>query len=314
MNTQAAPIVTTQAPTTPETKAPDPKAPVVETEAAPEPSGLDKAASAAQRARKAASSQRKAREAAQLSAYQATVAQAENQRLREEVAATRAQQEAFRQDPYKALRDAGLTDTQIAARVAKDGTIESVVEKLQAQLTSEAAARKALEDSIKAEKTAVAEREAEQNYLKLANDVKVYPNLAKLPDTFILDLTRNLISQLANRTNSQTGRPANEGVSFKQIAEYLELQCRKKGKALEGATADEIVAPPEESEATSEVVVKSGTPEPKKTVPAAKKSTTTLTQKLSSQKFSLPENYDKLPEHQQRKILADQLRASGAAK
>lgn len=303
-----------------ETKAVPVKAePVVET---PIVNPVDSAHIAAQRARRAVSKRQKAEQAAQTSAYQATIAQAENARLRQEVEERRTQEQKFQTDPmehYRALQKAGYTDAQIAAHIAKEGSSEAALEKLQKRLDEESAARKALEDSIKNEKLSKEHKEkeakAEKTVLDKINDPKTeYPHLAKLADKLIISQINMVIQSLAKTTNPKTGRPGNEGVPVfgkGGIVEYLESLCAAKNK---------VTAPivPSVTESEESPVTKAAPDTSKQTTPdkksPAKKSSTTLTQKLGTQKFSLPENYSKLPEHRQREILADQLRQAGLAK
>lgn len=190
--------------------------------------------------------------------------------------------------------------------------MEQAVENLKAELKKESDARKALEDGIKNEKESAKESARQAEYLVLANDEKKFPYLCQLPDEMIISQTITIINQLANRKNPETGRPANEGVTLDQIAAWLDSLCANKAKGKK-------LTPVTETEIKQAVVEETAAPETSKVVATDKSKAPppkfkTLTQKSGTTKFSLPANFDSLPDHKQRSLLAEQLRQNGLAK
>ena len=278
-----------------------------ETETAPEtkePSKLDRAQQAADRARRASKWKREQQAKNDQIARQAASLQAENASLKSQVNQIAQFQNQLKQDPYKALKGLGLTYRDITARVVQDGSIEAVVEDLRQQLNQESKARKSLEDSINGQASAAKESAAEKELISLVKEKQKtkYPNLSEQPDRVILQLAKSLLFELSTKTNPDTGRPAHIGVSFSQICEYLEKQYPVK----------KIVPPEETSIEEEEPTVVDGATEKK--APIEKKKSTTLTNKLGTTKFTLPKNFASLPDKQQRKILADSIRSAGLGK
>jgi hypothetical protein len=275
---------------------------VVEAEAAPVEEPLDRASKAADRARKASAWKREQQLKIDKLAHNSAMREAEAHALRKQADEAKRFQEGLKADPYGSLKKLGLNDRQISERIVQEGSIEAVVRDLKSQLEEESKKRQALEATIESGKNAEREKVAEKELIKLVKTKATtsYPNLSEQPDRIVLSLARNLLAELSMKTNPETGRPAHLGVGFKEICDYLEAQyVFASAKARPKAKGDE------------QKVVESGKSEP--TIPA-KKSTSTLTQRLGSAKYSLPKNFDSLPDAQQRKILADQLRATGNAK
>lgn len=124
-----------------------------------------------------------------------------------------------------------------------------------------------------------------------------FPHLSRQPDRVVLTLVRSLLHELSQKTNPDTGQPAHVGVGFKDCCEYLEQQY-----GLPIADRDT----PEKS-LTS---VESGAAGKKATGERSK----TLTSDLGDTKTTLPVDFDKMSDAQQRRAFAEMLRANGKAR
>ena len=279
------------------------------TEVVPEPSAADRAKIAADRARKGSSFKKAALQKASIAEYKATLANQQAQRVQQQLAETQQMLEAYKRDPYTALRKAGLSDKDIAARSVQEGSLEHVVQSLQEQLAEESKKRKLLEDSINSEKFAVKEREAEANFVKMAKTEATYPHLSKQPEKVIIALANHVYADLARKINPATGRPANENVSWKDVCDYLEYEyVQAQPKVVEEPKVEEATT--EASEAVKEIIESSSSSSKDKSKPKSK----TLTQKSGTSRYSLPANFDKLSDAAQKKAMAEAMRTSGFAK
>ena len=171
---------------------------------------------------RAAEVQRAAREAAE---------------ARKEVAEARARAEEYKADPYKALKDGGMTDAQLAERAMKENTPEAAIERLERQNVQEREARANLEKRLAGEQQAAALRQAQAAFTSVADDEAAYPELAQLTAHAQLDRAQKAIDAI--RANGHDpGLLTNE-----QIAEAAELWIKRERKAKATAKAAAVVAP-----------------------------------------------------------------------
>lgn len=269
------------------------EAPIVEADE------LDAASKAARRSQKAAAWKREQQQKADINGHKAIMAQAENHRLKQELTQIREFQNSLKADPYKALKSLGLNDKDITARYVQEGSVEALVASVKEELAQERAKREALENGITSEKAEARERASEKLFI---NEIKVkgvekYPNVSKLPNRILIDQANLLLQRLSNKIDPQTGQKVDiRGVTWHDIGAFLEEEfAPKKSK----------VVPPETSTDVDGVADKK-TP--------GKKPFPTLTDKLASEKFVLPADFEKLSNKAQNKILADQMKARGIAK
>jgi hypothetical protein len=235
-----------------------------------EPSAIERAKRAAKNARRDARRFREqSRETEQLRAQHA--------QAHAEVARLRGIEQALRSDPLAALKALGLTAQDIAKRLVKDGTPEALIANVQEQLEQERAERQKLEAQIQAEKSQAALRQAETRFVERASDTKRYPHVAEQPTALVLAAAKHIISVAGAQ-----GYQYSDG----EILDYLEREYAAKSKT-----------PKTQVSSASGANGKSASPA----------SSRTLTNGLSSSRFSVPANWDSLDDASQKKILADQI-------
>lgn len=225
--------------------------PKAETAPTPDTDGaLERAEKAAARAREGSrrfremqAQQEAAQEAARKAAEETQRAAREAEQLRQENAAAKAREEAYKKDPYKALKDAGMTDADLAARAIRENTPEAEIVRLREQFEAERNARLELEKRIEADKV---EREnqrrqeqfernkqaAEAAFLAAADNEAEYPELARLKPTAQLDRVNKAIAQI-RASGHDPGRLTNE-----QLAEAAELYIKMERKEEKAKKAD----------------------------------------------------------------------------
>ena len=255
--------------------------------APPEPTELDLAQRAANRARKGSSKVREAQAKIDALSHTAAMAQAKAAQFEKQLGEVRSFQDQLRSDPYKALRALGMTDKQLTERVVQDGSLESLVAETKRELADTKRELEEIKSAGQREKMLAAEKAAETN---LVTHVKAsaaqYPHLSRQPPAVLIDLVRSALNRLV-----QMGQPiANRQT---EVLQYLESQYR--------SNAPPVIQPAPTVEAPSDP-------------PAQKPKAKTLTNGLGNRKFSFPANYDQLSEREQKKIDAEFLRSQGLAK
>lgn len=204
--------------------------------------------------------------------------------LRREAQAAREREEAYQKDPYKALKDRGMTDRDLAERAMRENSPEALTLKLEAQLQEERQARIALERRIETERETArmhaVRSQAEAAFFKAAGDVDSYPELAVLRPAVQLVAAREALATM--QANGYDTRSLTNG----QIAEA----------AQEWLTMERKATPAKETKAT---------PAPAK--PTARPSAQTLTNAAAQTRVVAPANWDDLTDDQQIAHLAQQL-------
>ena len=232
---------------------------------------LERAAKAAQRAREG--SKRYAETQRQLAEQAAQTQRAayESEQLRRENAQARQREATLKQDPYKALKDLGMTDAELAQRAMRENSPEAATLRLEEQLNQERNARLALEQRLETQQRQAAMRQAEHGFLEAAADVDAFPELAVRRPAVQLIAAREALKQIA--ANGHETRH----LSHAQIAEAAELWLARNESPK--AKTKPVEAPP---------------PKPK-----AKPSGVTLTNQQAQARTVAPAGWDSLSEEQQ---------------
>lgn len=211
--------------------------PSAEAEVKPEPvpaeadAALDRAKAAAAKAREG--SRRYAAMQEQQREAQAAVQRAarEAEQLRQENAAARAEREAYKKDPYKALKDAGMTDRDLAERALRENTPEAVTQRLADELKAEREARQALENRLEQQATqarkAAQIAAAEAKFAQIADDETAYPQLSQLTTPAQLDVVRLALARI--EANGHNPGVLNDAQVAEAAEKYLSMM-RKAGK------------------------------------------------------------------------------------
>lgn len=215
--------------------------PVAATEPAEADAALERATKAAARAREGsrryAETQRQLQESAQRTQHAAR----EAEQLRQENAQAKQREAAYKQDPYKALKDAGMTDHQLAERAMRENSPEATLLRLQEQVEQERTARQALEQRLVSEREAVRAAEAQQRmesaFVAVADDEATYPRLAQLNSGAQLTVAQAALKQI--RSNGYN----TNGMSNAQVAEACEIYLAPKKGAKTTAAAPAVAKP-----------------------------------------------------------------------
>ncbi len=264
-----------------ETDAPveEPKVEPAEADAA-----LERATKAAARAREG--SRRYAETQRQLAeqSHHAQQAAREAEQLRRENAAAKQREEALLKDPYKALKDRGMTDVQLAERAMRENSPEAVVQQLKEQVEQERAARLQLEQRLEHDRVTAIRNErarvAQASFAAEADNEEAYPLLSQLNGDVQLTLAREALNRIKARGYDETR------LTDAQVAEAAEtlLKSKRAAKAA-AAAAPAVVAKPA----------------------VAKTSGKTLTNAMSQTRMVAPATFDDLSEEQQFAHLAASL-------
>lgn len=249
-----------------------------------EDEALERAAKAAQKAREGSRRYAQTQEALRQQQAEVQRAAREAEQLRQENAAAKAREEALLKDPYKALKDRGMTDRDLAERALRENTPEAVTERLANELKAEREARLALEQRIESEQAkakAAAEKAATQaEYIQHADDANRFPELSQLTSKAQLHW-----AVLALQTIEANGY-STKGLAPAQVAEAAEKllsMSRKPGKTTAAAPAAKPAAT------------------------GAKPSGKTLTNTMAQTRTVAPANWDDLSDEQQLAHIASSL-------
>jgi hypothetical protein len=192
--------------------------------------------------------------------------------LRRENAAARQREAGLKADPYKALKELGMTDADLAARAMRENTPEAVTQRLADQLAEERAARVALETRLANERAASHQAQAEATFTRVADDEASYPRLSQLATSAQLTVAKAALQQIS-RNGYDIG-----GLSDAQVAEACEAYLAPKRAAKVAAAPTRTAAP---------------------TTSAAKPSGRTLTNAQAQTRVVAPASWDSLSEEQQ---------------
>lgn len=200
---------------------------------------LERATKAAARAREG--SRRYAETQRQLSEQSAQRQHIERQaaQLRQENAAAKQREEALLKDPYKALKDRGMTDVQLAERAMRENTPEAATMRLEAALEAERNARVALENRLASEQQAAARQRVEADFVSEADNETAYPRLSQLNASVQLTVATAALRQIA-----ANGYDVSR-FSHAQVAEACEayLAPKRAGKTTAAAPVPKPVVP-----------------------------------------------------------------------
>ena len=283
-NVTATPAVAPAPPVT-DTKAPEVAA------TPPAQSKLDAASAAAERARRGSAKQKELQAKADALAHNAALAQHKVSQLQRQVEESSQLQRLLRENPVAALEKLGIDGQKLPELFLQQNSVEAVVKRLEERLN---ASEKARQDEARHR------QEQEQRAAIEANErqaeTKFLEHVTALGDPWLSNIKPDRLVRLANSValevidaNRKSGRPDNYGLSFDSIVEYLRSEYGPKTpKSDESLKVD---AP-----ATEEVK-------------AGKKKPSTLTNKLGTTVQSMPADFDKLPDREQRRLMAEQMAA-----
>lgn len=253
--------------------------------AAPVDEALERATKAAAKAREGSRRFKETQEQLRITAQREQQHAQEVERLRRETAAARQREEALLKDPYRALKERGMTDEQLARRAMQENSPEALVLRVQEELQAERAARQALETRLAEEREAVraqaVKQQAEAAFFEAAKDAEAFPELAIRRPAVQLAAARAALAQI-EANGFPTRHFTNEQIA-EAAEEWLKPTTPKK-KA-------EPVAPPA----------------PVAKPPLAKTSGKTLTNAQAQTRTAAPAGWDALTEEQQIAHLAAQL-------
>ena len=241
---------------------------------------FDAAVNAAKKARSAAARNRELSAQGEKQQQAIHARDQEIARVRQQSAADRAEiqrlnawEQGLKADPYAALQERGMTPEQLTQRILKDGSPESMLEKMEARLAAESDARVALEQRLEQRDRQAARSRVESNFFAEAAKADAYPHLSEVPQRFILPAVNQLQADLLAEGYSQGEVSA---LTHDQVCTLLEREY---------------------------AAVRKARPAPSAAAPAAKQPAQTLTAKLGSTRLSAPANYDELPVEEQTKHL-----------
>lgn len=236
-------------PTAEETAPTEPVPAVEEKPAQPEAdAALERASKAAARAREGsrryAETQRQiAEQAAHIAQQTAQTQRAarDAQQYRQEVEAARERDAQLKKDPYKALKQLGMTDEELARRAMQENSPEAATHRLEAQLAEERSARVALEQRLDNERAeahrAAMSRQAEASFVAEAADAAAYPELAIRSPAKQLAAARAALAQI--RANGHETRHFSDA----QVAQAANLWLSPDAKP--AAAPAPAAAPPQ---------------------------------------------------------------------
>ena len=270
------------------------EAPLAETKDAPKPPDKFEAAqNAAKRARSAAARNRELMAQGETQKQELARRDYELAQARQVAHQARAEaqrvanwEQEFTKDPYAALQQAGMTPEQITQRILKDGSPESMIERVNAQLAEERQARINLERRLEQREASVRQAGVRAEFFAEAAKADAYPNLAEVPTKFILPAVQQLRADLLGQGYAEHEVGA---LTHDQVCTLLEREFSSARKAK--------AAPANTSSVQNPAVFRK-----------------TLTQKLASSVLSTPTNYDDLSTEEQIKHLSRIARAGGFGK
>ena len=273
-----------------EPAAEEPADPTATTEPAPAAPVEPPADEALERAQKAAAKAREGSrryaETQRMLAEQSARVQAaarEAAMLRERQAQYEAREATLKADPYKALKDLGMTDADLATRALRENTPEAVTHRLEQALEQERNARVALEQRLAAQQQAAVAERAQSEFIATATNAEDYPELAVRRPAVQLAAARAALAQIA-----ANGHPTSH-LTTEQIAEAAELWLAPTTPKAKPKAAEPVKAAPA----------------------AAKPSGVTLTNKQAQTRAVAPAAWDSLSDEQQLAHLAAQLEPLG---
>lgn len=269
-----------------------------------EESVLSQGQKAAARAREDAKRNRERVEAANRQSAAIDQTRQENERLRQENAQYQAWRESLAKDPYIALKQLGMTEEDLARRAITEGSAEQKIAHLHQQLEQERQARLSFEQKIAQDEANKVRANSQQQLVETARDEKKYPHLAQQPDDVIINQTYVTLQRIENTINPETGRPLGKEYLAKMTYDDICFILESSYEHFHSSKASKAASKSKESTGSEKDSV----------APEKKPTTKTLTNKLGSQKSVLPKNFDQLPDREQRKLMADQLRQRGMAK
>lgn len=158
---------------------------------------LARAEAAAKKAREGSRRYREAIERERQRAAEVQRAAAEAEQLRREAVEAKRLREQLTKDPYKTLKELGMTDQALAERALREGTPEQAILELKSVLEQERQARLAIEQRLQSEREAAQARQAEQNFARVADNDTKYPQLAQLSARAQLVVARAALEQIA---------------------------------------------------------------------------------------------------------------------
>lgn len=289
--TEQAPVEVTAADT--------PTSPTSETQAATPPesevSKLDRAKAAADKAKRIASRKRaQAQEQAQLRQRAETAAQ-EAQRYQAEARQLGELQARLKKSPLDVLREQGVTANSVLDRAAEEhspqGQLDSFKREFTAQLESERAARRQLEQQIQSERQAVHIEREKAKFVATVSDEKKFPALSGLPPQFVLAAAQSTYSEAVSKGYT----PTDEEV-LETLEDLYSSHTAKRTKSAGGSHNGTPTATGANGKAS---------PTPPRTI----------TNGMASAKASAPTDYESLPDDFARKeYLARMLEAYKPAK
>lgn len=241
-----------------------------------EASKSEQAKAAADKARKGAAHHRKLMEEKarleQASSYQ----QQQTAALQQQLDQANHYLRTLQQDPLGAMKQLGITPEQVAQRMMKEGSPEGKIEYLEQQLQAQRDEIRRMQDSARQEQEAIRRQQIETEYKQEAQNAKKYPSLANVHPDFILSRTKELILDLRHRGYDP------RQFSNHDLLSYLDSTYTKSGSTPVSET----------------------TPETK-----SDKKTSTITNRMQTATHAAPPDFAKMNDRQQKKWMADQLRA-----
>lgn len=224
------------------------------------------------------------RDAAQRAAREAELTRAKQRAAEADRLEARQRQldEYARTNPLRFARELGLTPAQIAQEAIEQGTPEAQIRALNARIEAQ---DKALKDAQAAAQQREYQAYARQTIAQFHTEAKEFPAVARLPEHTRLAIAQDIVDR------AKAANP-NYAPSNSEILTYMEAM-------LSPAASPQRTQP---------------APGSGPNVKASQATPRTVTNSLSTKRPSAPANMDSLPDAEQKRLLADQLRASGALK
>lgn len=251
-------------------------------ESAIEESASSKAKKAADAARKGAANNRKLMEERDRIAQSAQYATQQAQNYRAQLEQNNAFLTNLQRDPLAALKQMGVTPEQVAQRMAAEGSPEAMIADMRKQIEDQNKRYDALIAKEQAALQAARAEKIENEYKRAAQDTKKYPNISQVHPDFVIARTRELLISLREQGHDPSQ------FSDHDLLSYLDSAYSKTGSA--------VTPPKDGAAATSE------------------KKTGTITNRMQSASHTAPPDFNKMSDRQQKKWMADQIRAQFATK
>jgi hypothetical protein len=256
------------------------------TESAPkeEPDKLAKAKEVAKRGNAARLAWQKSEAEKEQARRENAELRAQQSQLQERIARAERLEAQLRADPLAAMQALGVKAEDAYKRAVMQGKPEGLIAQLREEVATERKERENLVRRLDAQTQAEQIKALESDFTSRCTDAKTYPALSGTPASVLLYAAKQLGAELYQRTK--------QGYSNQELLSFLNEQFAAQQKARGSVEKDPKSAPdPKEGKR-----------------PATSR---TISNELATQTWSKPADWGKLPDIEQRRLIAEQVRLRG---